>query len=162
MVFNCLAVHVDLSPDYSDEKFRMVLRRFVSLRGYPAKLRSDNGTQLTAANEELQTVTRAWKWTELKEFGVTEGMKWDFASADAPWQNGCSEALIFLNLVNERPIGHPEYQVVPSKRQPLRTAPSRIRPENRRCALEEMDSRSFPQSDRAAKVAHGSVKPDGG
>ena len=57
---------------------------------------------------------------------------------------------------------HPEYQVVPSKRQPLRTAPSRIRPENRRCALEEMDSRSFPQSDRAAKVAHGSVKPDGG
>ena len=105
MVFNCLAVHVDLSPDYSDEKFRMVLRRFVSLRGYPAKLRSDNGTQLTAANEELQTVTRAWKWKELKEFGVTEGMKWDFASADAPWQNGCSEALIFLNLVNERPIG---------------------------------------------------------
>ena len=25
-----------------------------------------------------------------------------------------------------------------------------------------MDSRSFPQSDHAAKVAHGSEKPDGG
>ena len=59
-------------------------------------------------------------------------MQWDFTSADAPWQNGCSEALIKLikkaltvaigdsiltfselqtvcfeaaNLVNERPIG---------------------------------------------------------
>ncbi len=83
-----------MSPDYSDEKFLMVLRRFVSLRGYPTKIRSDNGTQLTAANEELQTVTRAWNWEELKEFRVTEGMTWEFTSANAPWQNGCSEALI--------------------------------------------------------------------
>ena len=62
VVFNCLAtqaVHVDLSPDYSAEKFQIVLQRFVSLRVYLAKLRSDNGTQLTAANEELQTVTQA-------------------------------------------------------------------------------------------------------
>ena len=97
VLFNCLAtqaVHVDMSPDYSDEKFLMVLRRFVSLRGYPTKIRSDNGTQLTAANEELQTVTRAWNWEELKEFRVTEGMTWEFTSANAPWQNGCSEALI--------------------------------------------------------------------
>lgn len=138
VLFNCLAtraVHVDLAPDYSTEKFLMVLRRFVSIRGYPAKLRSDNGTQLTAANEELQAVTRAWNWEELREFGVTEGMQWEFTSADAPWQNGCSEALIksikkaltvaigdsiltfselqtvcfeAANLVNERPIGrHP-------------------------------------------------------
>ena len=135
VLFNCLAtraVHVDLSPDYSAEKFLMVLRRFVSLKGYPRKIRSDNGTQLTAANEELQTVTRAWNWEELKEFGVTEGMTWEFTSADAPWQNGCSEALVksikkalmaairdniltftelqtvcfeAANLVNERPSG---------------------------------------------------------
>ena len=31
---------------------------------------------------------------ELKTFGVMEGFKWDFAPADAPWQNGVSEALV--------------------------------------------------------------------
>ena len=66
----------------------MVLRRFVSLGGHPAKLRSDNGTQLVAPNKELQTMTQAWNWEDLKEFGVTQGMQWDFTSTDAPWQNG--------------------------------------------------------------------------
>ena len=42
---------MDLAPDYSTEKFLLVLRRFVSMRGYAAKLISDNGTQLTAVIE---------------------------------------------------------------------------------------------------------------
>lgn len=55
VIFNCLstrAVHVDLAADYSTDKFLMVLRRFVSIRGYPSKLYSDNGPQLVAANDE--------------------------------------------------------------------------------------------------------------
>ena len=113
----------------------MALRRFVSLRRYPAKLLSDNGTQLKAANEELQKVFKTWDWDELNAFGATKGMQWEFIPADAPWQNGISEALVksvkkamsiaigentltfselqtvcyeAANLVNERPIGrHP-------------------------------------------------------
>ena len=113
----------------------MALRRFVSLRGYPAKLLLDNGTQLKAANEELQKVLKTWDWDELNAFGSTKGMQWEFIPADAPWQNGISEALVksvkkamsiaigentlifselqtvsyeAANLVNERPIGrHP-------------------------------------------------------
>lgn len=138
VIFNCLgtrAVYVDLAADYSTEKFLMVLRRFVSLRGYPSKLYSDNGPQLVAANEELKSVTKGWKWEELKAFGTVEGFQWEFTTADAPWQNGVSEALVksvkraitaainesiltfselqtvlfeIANLVNERPIGrHP-------------------------------------------------------
>ena len=85
---------MELAPDYSTEKFLMVLRRFVSLRGYPAKLLSDNGTQLKAANEELQKVLKTWHWDELSAFGSTKGMQWEFIPADAPWQNGISEALV--------------------------------------------------------------------
>lgn len=113
----------------------MVLRRFASIRGYPSKLYSDNGPQLVAANEELKIVIHGWNQEELKEFGVIKGFKWDFAPADAPWQNGVSKALVksvrraitaaisdhvmtfselqtvcfeVANLVNERPIGrHP-------------------------------------------------------
>ena len=138
VIFTCLssrAVHVDLAPDYSTEKFLMVLRRFVSLRGYPKKLLSDNGPQLVAANEELKKVTQAWSWDELAEFGATEGLEWEFTPPDAPWRNGVTESLVksvkkaltvaiannvmtfselqtvcfeSANLVNERPIGrHP-------------------------------------------------------
>ena len=110
----------------------MVLRRFVSLHGYPSKLFSDNGSQLVAANKELSNITKNWDWNNLKGFGVTEGFGWIFTSADPPWQNGVTEALIrsvkraiyasigdsiltfselqtvlyeVANLLNERPIG---------------------------------------------------------
>lgn len=126
---------MELAPDYSTEKFLMALQRFVSLRGYLTKLLSDNGTQLKAANEELQKVFKTWDWDKLSVFGATKGMQWEFIPANAPWQNGISEALVKLvkkamsiaigentqtfselqtvcykaaNLVNERPIGrHP-------------------------------------------------------
>ena len=80
-------------------------------------------------------MTEGWNWSELQQFGVTQGLQWEFTAADAPWQNGASEALIrsvkramsaaigesiltyselqtvlyeVANLLNERPIGrHP-------------------------------------------------------
>ena len=48
----------------------------MSLRGYPAKMISDNGTQLTAANEELKKVVASWDWDELAAFGATKGKEW--------------------------------------------------------------------------------------
>lgn len=73
VIFNCLstrAVHVDLAADYSTNKFLMVLRRFVSIRGYPSKLYSDNGPQLVAANEELTNIMKGWNQEELQQFSV--------------------------------------------------------------------------------------------
>jgi hypothetical protein len=40
----------------------MVLRRFVSMRGYPKKIRSDAGSQLVAASKELNTMAQSWNW----------------------------------------------------------------------------------------------------
>ena len=88
-----------------------------------------------AASSELLNVTKSWNQKELEAFGVVERFQWKFTPADAPWQNGISEALIktikrtlkltigdniltfselqtvyfeVANLVNERPIGrHP-------------------------------------------------------
>ena len=87
-------MYLDLAADYSTGKFVMVLRRIVSLRGYPFTLYSDNGPQLVAVNEELKSVTKGWDWEELKAFGAIEGFQWEFTTADAPWQNGVSEALV--------------------------------------------------------------------
>lgn len=77
VIYNCLstrAVHVDLAADYSTNKFLMVLRRFVSIRGYPSKLYSDNGPQLVTANEELTNIVKGWNQEELQQFGVMEGL----------------------------------------------------------------------------------------
>lgn len=46
VIFNCLGiwvVYLDFIVDYSIEKFLMVLRRFVLLRGYLFKFYFDNG-----------------------------------------------------------------------------------------------------------------------
>ena len=97
VIFNCLrtrAVYLDLAADYSTDKFLMVLRRFVSLNGYPSKLLSDNGTQLIAASKELTAITKTWDWKKTKEYGIMKGLQWIFTPADAPWQNGVTEALI--------------------------------------------------------------------
>ena len=59
VLFNCLssrAAHIDIAPDYTTDGFLMVLRRFISLRGYPAKLFSDPGSQLVSASKELKDV----------------------------------------------------------------------------------------------------------
>ena len=138
VIFNCFttrAVHIDLAVDYSASGFLQVLRRFVSLRGYPSEMYSDGGSQLVGASNELKQAIDGWDADKLHEFGVTDGMTWKFSMADSPWQNGVTEILIkgvkkainhaigsqvlqfhelqtvfyeVANLVNERPIGrHP-------------------------------------------------------
>ena len=60
MLFNCMAsraVHVDMIvTDYRMEGFLIVLRRFVSIRGYPKRMFSDCGSQLASANKELKSI----------------------------------------------------------------------------------------------------------
>jgi hypothetical protein len=138
VIFNCLgcrAVHLDISTDYSTESFLLVLRRFIAIRGAPVKIWSDPGSQIRAADKELKNVVSGLKINELIEFGGQNSFEWVFTSPDAPWQNGCSEALIksvkralkvtigsqvfsfsemqtilfeTANLINDRPIGrHP-------------------------------------------------------
>ena len=78
----CRAVHVELAPNYSVEGFLFVLRKYVSLRGYPSKLYSDPGTQLTAADKELRMKVKDFDWKSLKDFGSKNGLEWHFITAD--------------------------------------------------------------------------------
>lgn len=136
VLFNCLvsrAVYIDLAEGYDVGSFMMALRRFVSICGYPRKMISDAGTQLVATGKELWTFVHSWEWTNIRNFGKQEGMDWETTkSADAPWENECSESLFrstkiclesafgssvttfselqtvlfeIGNLLNERPIG---------------------------------------------------------
>ena len=135
VIFTCLntrAVHLELAVDCSSMEFLQVLRRFFALRGQPACMLSDNGTQFIGAERELREMIRGWSDQELQEFCAERGTKWRFITAAAPHQNGCAEALVksckialkkaighqvltpfelytclqeIANLVNQRPIG---------------------------------------------------------
>lgn len=100
VIYTCLttrAVHLDIAENYSTEAFLGTFRRFVSIRGYPCTMHSDNGPQLVAANKELRDVSREFDLNSIPKFGSNKGVKWEFnKSSDAPWLNGACESLIRL------------------------------------------------------------------
>ena len=58
-------------------------------------MRSDRGSQLTSASKELKKAAETWDWGTIFSFGEKHNMRWILnKSADAPWENGCSESLI--------------------------------------------------------------------
>ena len=97
LILTCLAtraMHIDLIADYSTDAFLQGFRRFISIRGAPLNIYSDPGSQLEGACKELKQMIKGLDQDKLKDFGVNNEMVWNFTSADAPWQNGCSESLI--------------------------------------------------------------------
>ncbi|XP_063843679.1 uncharacterized protein LOC135090655 [Scylla paramamosain] len=134
VVVNCLstrASYVDLVEGYDTDSLITTLRRFTAIRGFPHSMYSDHGSQLKLASKEVCFLTQDQE--KLSQFSREGGMEWKFTkSADAPWENGCSEAMVKLvkrvmtrvigdstltfgelqsamfeiaNMLNERPIG---------------------------------------------------------
>ena len=85
IIFNCLAsraLHIDVTEDYGAVSVIETVRKFTSLRGSPAKIHSDKGSQLLSAAEEL----KAW--------ALSRKIEWVPVPAEGQHQNGTSEALI--------------------------------------------------------------------
>ncbi|KAK4322627.1 hypothetical protein Pmani_006604 [Petrolisthes manimaculis] len=134
IILNCLstrASYVDLVEGYDADSLITTLRRFIAVRGFPRSMYSDYGSQLKLASKEIGCMNRYHE--KLAQFGNEGGLEWNFTkSADAPWENGCTEAMVKLvkrvmmrvigdtiltfgelqsvmfeiaNILNERPIG---------------------------------------------------------
>ena len=88
------AVYVDISHDYSTDAFLRVLKRFATLRRWPRKIWSDNGSQLVAASKELCNAAKDLNQKEIERYGVKHGLEWEFSPADAPWYKGATESLV--------------------------------------------------------------------
>ena len=87
-VLSCLAsraIHIDVTEDYSMDSALQTLSRFMSLRGRPARIVSDKGSQLVAASEDLK---------RLQTWAAARSIKWHTVPAEGQHQNGASEALI--------------------------------------------------------------------
>jgi len=88
------AVHAEIAQNFSTDAFLQALRRYASIRGWPQKIHSDNGSQLVGAANELKRVITDLDFEELQLYGPASKTTWSFCSADAPWQNGSTEALV--------------------------------------------------------------------
>ena len=73
-------VVLDLVSDASTKTFVNSIKKFISRRGCPRIILSDNGTVFTA--ELTQT------------FAETHNIKWQFSLAEAPWFGGFWERLV--------------------------------------------------------------------
>jgi hypothetical protein len=64
-------------------------------------MRSDAGTQLIGASKEISDINVNMEWDKIRSLGENCGMEWKIGkSANAPWENGCCEALIKSNKVS--------------------------------------------------------------
>ena len=76
VIFTCLnarAVHCELATDASTIDFLQALQRFLSYRGYPKLMISDNGSQMVGAERELHDVIKGWDSNQLKELLCWQG-----------------------------------------------------------------------------------------
>ena len=85
VIFNCTvtrAMYLDLTEDYSTDAILQTIRRFVSIRGCPSEIYSDQGSQLIAASKETAALVQDWDWSTVHNWSATQGIKWTLAPAE--------------------------------------------------------------------------------
>ena len=81
VMFACLntrAVHLEVATDCSAMEFIQTLRRFVAIRGYPAEILSDNGTQFVGALTDLRQMIQGGDKKVLNDYFAERGIQWKF------------------------------------------------------------------------------------
>ena len=81
VIFTCLesrAVHLEVAHSLDTSSFLNVLRRFISRRGQPQLIRSDNGTNLVGGNAELKKSIGEWNQNEIRNSLQQKNIEWIF------------------------------------------------------------------------------------
>ncbi|XP_076302005.1 uncharacterized protein LOC143220175 [Lasioglossum baleicum] len=97
-IFVCMAVkaiHIELVNDYSANAFVAAYHRFISRRGRPKAMYSDNGTTFHGANRELSTAIKlAAQSVDFVNSTAVSGLQWHFLPPAAPHFGGLWEAAV--------------------------------------------------------------------
>jgi len=100
-IFVCVAtkaVHIELAVDLSSEAFLNVLRRFISRRGCPSDIFSDNGLNFIGAERELNELSILINDKKTQEkinaYANNNGIRWHFIPPRAPHHGGLWEAAV--------------------------------------------------------------------
>lgn len=100
-IFVCMttkAVHIELVSDLSTDSFLMTLKRFISRRGNPSIIFSDNASNFLGARNQLREVYKFFKLKHnfdiVQEFLSTKQIEWKFIPPRSPHWGGIWEAAI--------------------------------------------------------------------
>ena len=80
-VFTCLtirAVHIEIAHSLDTSSFLNALRRFISRRGTPEMIRSDNGTNFVGGERELREALETWNQQKINNDLCQKGISWKF------------------------------------------------------------------------------------
>ena len=104
-IFTCFtsrAVHIEDVSSLETDAFIQALRRFISNRGCPKEIWSDNRTNFVGADKEIQQSIREWDQDELNKrlikdeisYHLCPSSEWKFQPPAASHMNGAWERLI--------------------------------------------------------------------
>ncbi|XP_003370609.1 putative integrase core domain protein [Trichinella spiralis] len=96
-IFTCMttrAVHLELLREQTTDSFLQGLRRFISRRGRPRVIQSDNFRSFKLADAFIQCLLRDNNWEKLQRKINEERIRWKFITPRAPWCGGYWERLI--------------------------------------------------------------------
>ena len=82
------AVHVEIVISMDTSSCVMGVERFVSPRGTPAVIWSDNGSNFIGAEKELRESIEKWNVVNFAVKLAHKGIKWRFNTPSAPHQGG--------------------------------------------------------------------------
>ena len=87
------AIHLEAVSELSTAAFLAALRRFISRRGCPAKITTDNGSNFKGASTHLKNLLQLCRSQEVQDFSSTKGIDWSFIPPYTPhfgglWESG--------------------------------------------------------------------------
>lgn len=97
VIFTCLvtrAVHLELASSLDVDSFLLAFARFVSRRGAPTDVWSDNGTNLRAGERELREAVTRLNESRVPEQLAAKEIAWHFSPPSAPHFGGVWERLV--------------------------------------------------------------------
>ena len=96
-LFTCLvvrAVHVEIAHSLDTDSMINALRRFISVRGRPEEIRSDQGTNFTSASKEMKAIMSGIDEHKVNKFCLQRDIKWLFNPPAASHMGGAWERMI--------------------------------------------------------------------
>lgn len=96
-LFTCLqtrAVHVEVAHSLDTQSFLMALERFITRRGLPEVIRSDNGRNFVAGDRELRDVIAGWNQERIHNALAPRNVTWLFNPPLASHMGGVWERQI--------------------------------------------------------------------
>ena len=122
-LFICLsskAIHMELVGDLTTQSFLGALTRFISRRGKPSEMWSDNGTNLAGTRNELKRLQEEAKfdWGCVINDLAQQGIRWKFIPPASPqfggiWEAGIKSAKRHLKrVVGPRRLTYEEFSTL--------------------------------------------------